>query len=492
MPKKALVVVLGDLARSPRMQYHCMSLAKRNYDVTVIANGGGSAGDKACAALESNQNINQHLIRDRIDFKKFLPSALAYILKPLWQALLLAIRLILIPTPNVIIVQNPPSIPTLPIIYLYTRIVRSRLIIDWHNYGFTILSLNLKRTSPFVRIMEFLEIYFGQLADAGFCVSKAMRSDLIDRFKITYPIYVLYDKPPSHFKPLSVRKKHEFYYKIQSEIQIFKSKTNDWYDRDVIPQQHQETRFTITDRIPPYNVIPRPDRPAIILSSTSWTEDEDFALLLTALKHYDETVSNQYNLDYAETTSDIVENWLPELVCVITGKGPLKAFYEEKIKECNFEHINIVLPWLSAEDYAKMVASCDLGISLHSSSSGVDLPMKIVDLFGCGVPVLAYKYPAINELVVEDFYGLTFQDSMDLFIKLTELLRHFRHGDGPNDVQCDIAPIERYKKNIVRHFLKSRWEINWDQVAGPLFDKLSNETIVKTSNESKKLNRKKL
>ena len=35
----ACVVVLGDFGRSPRMQYHTLSLAS-TYNVTVVANGG--------------------------------------------------------------------------------------------------------------------------------------------------------------------------------------------------------------------------------------------------------------------------------------------------------------------------------------------------------------------------------------------------------------------------------------------------------------------
>lgn len=480
MDKKALVVVLGDLARSPRMQYHCISLAKHEYNVSVIATK--SANDKACDKLEANENIHQHLFTDSINFKRYLPSLLAYLLKPIWQTLLLVIQLCLVPRPNVIILQNPPSVPTMPVMYLYSLLMRSKLIIDWHNYGFTILSLNLRPEHILVRLMRYIEIFFGQLADAGFCVSEAMRDDLRKNYHMTYPLHVLYDKPPNHFKPLSTRKKHEFFCKIKEQIPAFRSSTVDWYNRKNIPKEHSETRFTIIDRHPPYNVLTRSDRPAIILSSTSWTEDENFDLLLNALQHYEQALTNQYTM----SQDNVITMCLPKLVCVITGKGPLKQYYENKIEELHLKHVEFVLPWLSAEDYALMVASCDVGISLHSSSSEVDLPMKVVDLFGCAIPVLAYRYSAINELVVEDFYGLTFKDSQDLFLQMTQLLKHFlcdceyhtqtNQGNGLPD-KIVSNDLDRFKKNITRHFLNSRWETNWKQTAKPVFDKLSESAL---------------
>merc|ERR1712098_712344 len=130
------------------------------------------------------------------------------------------------------------------------------------------------------------------------------------------------------------------------------------------------------------------------------TEDEDFGVLLEALISYNEEASSRDNL--------------PELLVVITGKGPQKQYYLEKISNLDLQHVSFVTPWLETEVYPTMLASADLGVCLHTSSSGLDLPMKVVDMFGCGLPVAAIQFEALSELVKDGENGRTFRNSEEL------------------------------------------------------------------------------
>lgn len=72
---------------------------------------------------------------------------------------------------------------------------------------------------------------------------------------------------------------------------------------------------------------------ALVVSSTSWTADEDFSILLRTLEDLEKfLIENEKNPDKL--------NWpFHRILCVITGKGELKAFYEVKIEGLTIEAI---------------------------------------------------------------------------------------------------------------------------------------------------------
>jgi beta-1,4-mannosyltransferase len=139
------------------------------------------------------------------------------------------------------------------------------------------------------------------------------------------------------------------------------------------------THFSGSNSLPE----PSPDRPALLVSSTSWTADEDFSVLVQALDSYEKEAIKP-------------DSRLPRLVVLISGKGPLRSSFESIIASREsggtWKHVLVRCIWLKIQDYPTFLGSADLGVSLHQSSSGLDLPMKVVDMFGCGVPVLARDF----------------------------------------------------------------------------------------------------
>ncbi|CCH46944.1 Chitobiosyldiphosphodolichol beta-mannosyltransferase [Wickerhamomyces ciferrii] len=355
--KRIIIFVLGDLGHSPRMCYHARSFAEKGYSVDLC----GYLEESPPLDLIDNYNVEIHDVKV-IQNTQNLPFVIFGVLKVIGQILNISKLLWKLRGANYILVQNPPSIPTLLIATLYKYITKTKLIIDWHNLGYSILEIKLGPKHPFVSAAKIYEKLFATFSDINLTVTEAMKSFLVKQCGVSKKkIVVLHDKAASQFKPLTLGEKEKI---IHSHPEIFKS-------------------FDL-----------RNDK--IIVSSTSFTPDEDFNILINALQEYD------------------TQSILPNLKVIITGKGPMKEQFLQSVKDSNFQKVNIVNSWLSAEDYPKVIATADIGISLHTSSSGIDLPMKVVDMFGCGLPVIALDFPALPELVTNEVNGLTVNTSTQI------------------------------------------------------------------------------
>jgi len=143
---------------------------------------------------------------------------------------------------------------------------------------------------------------------------------------------------------------------------------------------------------------------------------------------------------------------------IITGKGPLLSHYTPLIEKFNStsKRVQIKTAFLPAEEYPTLLACADLGICLHTSSSGIDLPMKIVDMFGVGLPVAAVGFRAISELVKDGVNGVVFGG-----------------GDELGDILVRLLSTKDELKKLKEGAMKEterRWDDEWDKIALPVFE----------------------
>ena len=135
---KSQVIVLGDIGRSPRMQNHALSLADDGWQVELI-------GYDDSAPRLTVQNHPSITIR-ALPTPWKLPRSpkLLYVLLIIPAAVTRALSLFWALTAGglkgVLLVQNPPSIPTLLVARLAATFWHgAALAVDWHNYGYTIM-----------------------------------------------------------------------------------------------------------------------------------------------------------------------------------------------------------------------------------------------------------------------------------------------------------------------------------------------------------------
>ncbi len=287
-------------------------------------------------------------------------------------------------------------------------------MIDWHNYGWTILAGTRGANHPLVWLSKLFESYFGRFGDANLTVTHAMARQLRGNpYNIRGRIIPVHDRPAAIFQPITSPGTRE--------------RT---LDRVI---QHKELVPALTK-----------GSMKLLVSSTSWTPDEDFGYLLEALVRY-EAGKNA-----------------PPLLVVITGKGPQKQMYLDSIAKLKkaglLPTVVVETAFLSFADYAALLAAADLGVCLHNSSSGVDLPMKVVDMFGAGLPVAAYSaYESLGELVKDGENGYGFETSEELAALLARLFS--------DEGQLEL---EHLKRGAMQEGSR-RWDEEWDSTVGPIF-----------------------
>ncbi|KAF3818940.1 hypothetical protein GH733_012357 [Mirounga leonina] len=414
--RHVIIVVLGDVGRSPRMQYHALSFVKSGFSVTLL----GFCNSRPYDELLQNNRI-QIVSLTELQKLPVGPYIFQYGVKVVFQSVHLLWKLICREPAAYIFLQNPPGLPAIAVCWLVGCLCGSKLVIDWHNYGYSIMGLVHGPSHCLVVLAKWYEKLCGHLSHLNLCVTNSMREDLAENWGIK--AVTVYDKPASFFKETPLDLQHQLFMKLGRTYSAFKARSE--------PLDPATERSAFTEQDAQSGVVTHlRGRPALLVSSTSWTEDEDFSILLAALEKFEQLILDGESL--------------PSLVCVITGKGPLKEYYSGLISQKCFQHIQV---W-----------SADLGVCLHKSSSGLDLPMKVVDMFGCCLPVCAVNFRCLHELVKHEENGLVFEDSEELAAQLQMLFSKFPDPAGK---------LNQFRKNL-RESEQLHWDESWKHMVLPL------------------------
>lgn len=421
----AAILVLGDLNRSPRMLNHAKACSETIKGINEVSLIGFHGGDIRSDIFE-DRKIRVYYIPEKINnYLKKLPRFL-FLLSALLRIFihtlcLFYILMFKIPKPDFLILQNPPGIPAMVICAIVCFFRRTTFIIDWHNYGYTILSVN-RRNKFIVFMAKIYEKMFGKLAKINFCVSEAMRKHLKDIMNIN-----AINLPDRAIKDIFKRIKIEESHEVFKKYEVTKNKITE-IDSDINKVKYKE------------------NRPFLMISSTSWTPDEDFDILLNCFINIEKKVNEEGKK-------------LTPVLFLITGRGPMKDQFMKKVDEANLKLFEVKSVWLDSDDYPLILGSMDLGICLHYSSSGYDLPMKVVDMFSSNLPVCAVYYPTIKELVKDKQNGFLFKDANELSKQMLTLMEEFtQKGSSPT--------LENFRKNLIESgFSENDWVTQWRNIA---------------------------
>ena len=411
---RAAVVALGDLGRSARMQYHAHALVSNGVDVDLV----GLEGTPLSKRITDDPRITVHRIKGtRLRIRRSLYGS-SYAVAGLFDAARLGLRLWRtlrrLPRPDLVLVQNPPAFPTFAVTWWSLRRRGVRFFIDWHNLGYTLLRLRLGHWHPAIRLARWVERRDARRVDANLCVSRGLAAFLESRFGVTNA-HVLYDRPASAFVPIERG------------------------DRE----RHRQALF---GRLGVHG-----GTVGFVVCPTSWTEDEDFDVIIDAVVRLEHRIRGW---EYAGR-----ERRFPDLVVLVTGDGERRAEFERRFAGLPARRIHLRARWLEPDDYPRVVGSADLGLCLHRSSSGLDIPMKIADLFGAGVPVLALDYGAcLAERVRHGDNGLLFSTAEQLADIVFDLFESY---------PADQKRLERLRAGA-RKSSRPTWEEGWTREARPV------------------------
>jgi beta-1,4-mannosyltransferase len=175
---------------------------------------------------------------------------------------------------------------------------------------------------------------------------------------------------------------------------------------------------------------------------TTWGADEDFDLLLEALERTDRTLSKGPQTG--------------RLSVLLTGRGEFRGAFETRLARRQFTHVSVRV---AEVDSHAAIERADVGLCLHQSASGLDLPIVLSDLRAAGVPVCAYDYaPVLTEVLTNGREGVRFGEPGELMTLLVSV--------ATRDTSTE-SPLARSRAWLAANPAET-WEEHWHRAMGPV------------------------
>ncbi len=480
---KVVVIVVDEIGKCPRIIYHTRSLIRGGCKVDLC--GYESSNDvnsnintnSILSELKLHKNLHIHYLP--INFYKF---PFFSTIKNFFSLNLHLYKLLYnLRGSDFILLQNPPSFPILSIIRFYVLFVSrsTRVIIDWNDFDYIKTNQKLNSassskklyTKPLIKFIEYYEWIFGK-AFIHLTTSITMGHFLRHHFGVSgRRIIPLNDRPIDDFQPLSIEKIDDFfnYLKQNNDVELnslFKNFNKKNGDKLI-------TTSLITD-----------------LNTNLNDEIENFNVLIKGLKIYDDESQLQSKLKK-----------LPNLLIIIFYNNNNYIDYEKQINLQDFKNITIKFlnsslnensktistkKNLNYKKYLKILSLSDLYISFYKSFNGINIPIDLINISGCGIPIISisflnknYKkkslnYLSISELIKDNINGIIIKQKFN-----------DNDNDNDNDILNLSVDLSNNLENLLSKksktkFLKKlklgsirestiRWDEIWLSKIGPMF-----------------------
>lgn len=334
-PPRIAIAVLGELASSTRMLQHARCALENGFAVELI----GHYRQPLPEALLAQSRLKIRALPIWQPTGRHRWPLFLYLVYLGLRLLLDSVGLlwVLLSTrADALLIQTPPALPTLPLACLCTILKRQRLLIDWHNLGYTLTALRLGQGHALTRLAKWLERRTARCRHARhLAVTQALSEHLQENWQLP-AVTVLHDGLPT-------------------------------------PHPARSGRGALYAAIPALADTTEHPGPVMICPS-SWSADDDLDLLLNTLPSLDQRL-------VAECRS---------MLLILSGDGPRRAEFEAQLTALSLHAMTVRCVWVPLQQYPDLLASADIGLSLHRSASGLDLPMKLFEMQAADLyPILA-------------------------------------------------------------------------------------------------------